>query len=52
MQGVVACFLIILFSCYLIYDIQRVIGCTSNTYEIDEYIIAAMDIYIDIVVIF
>lgn len=41
-----------LFSLYLVFDLQRLTGKKSLTYSIDDYIIAALDIYIDIVILF
>jgi FtsH-binding integral membrane protein len=43
---------VFLFSLYLIYDTQLVMGKFGNEYEIDDYIIAALMIYIDIIQIF
>lgn len=43
---------VFLFSLYLIYDTQLVMGKFNNEYEIDDYIIAAIMIYIDIIQIF
>ena len=42
----------VLFGIYLIYDIQLVIGKFGREYEIDDYIFAALAIYIDIINIF
>jgi FtsH-binding integral membrane protein len=41
-----------LYSLYLIYDTQLVMGKFGNEYTIDDYIVAAMMIYIDIIQIF
>lgn len=41
-----------LFSLYLIYDIQLLVGNKELMYTLDDYIIAAMNIYIDIMRIF
>lgn len=41
-----------LFSLYLVFDLQRLTGKKSITYTMDDYIIAALDIYIDIVIMF
>lgn len=47
------CFLgLILFSIYLIFDTQLVMGKYGLEYEIDDYIIAALNIYMDIIQIF
>lgn len=43
---------VLLFSVYLIYDTQLVMGKFGNEYEIDDYIIAALMIYLDIIQIF
>ena len=41
-----------LFSMYLIYDTQMVLGKFGVSYEMDDYIIAALSIYIDIIQLF
>jgi FtsH-binding integral membrane protein len=43
---------VLLFSLYLIYDTQLVMGKYGAEYQIDDYIIAALMIYIDIIQIF
>lgn len=43
---------VIIYSIYLIYDTQLVMGKFGNEYEIDDYVIAALMIYIDIIQIF
>ncbi len=43
---------VLLYSIYLIYDTQLVMGKFGNEYSIDDYIIAAMNIYIDIIQLF
>jgi protein lifeguard len=43
---------ILMFSMFLIYDTQKTISGHSNQYEIDEYVLAAMNIYYDIIVLF
>ena len=43
---------VFLFSLYLIFDTQLVMGKFGNEYMIDDYIIAALMIYIDIIQIF
>jgi FtsH-binding integral membrane protein len=43
---------VLLFSVYLIYDTQLVMGKYGAEYQIDDYIIAALMIYIDIIQIF
>lgn len=49
---VLSIFGVILFGIYLIYDTQLVIGKNSRKYSIDDYIIAALNLYIDIIQIF
>lgn len=41
-----------LFSLYLIYDTQLILGKHKKRYRIDDFIIASLNIYIDIVQIF
>lgn len=43
---------VLLFSLYLIYDTQLVMGKYGVEYQIDDYIIAALMIYLDIIQIF
>ncbi len=43
---------VLVYSIYLIYDTQLVMGKFGNEYQIDDYIIAALMIYIDIIQIF
>ena len=42
---------VILFCCYIVFDTQMIIGKNSSL-EIDEYVFAAMMLYIDIVYLF
>lgn len=43
-----------LFACFLIYDTQIILGGAHNKYvlDVDEYVFAALNIYIDVVIIF
>ena len=43
---------LILFSFYLIFDVQLLVGDRKNKFTEDDYILAAMNIYLDIVYIF
>jgi FtsH-binding integral membrane protein len=43
---------VLIYGIYLIYDTQLIMGSFGNAYSIDDYIIAAMMIYIDIIQIF
>jgi len=43
---------VILFSIYLIFDTQLILGRFGNEYSIDDYIIAALNIYLDIIQLF
>ena len=43
---------ILLFSVYLVYDTQLIIGDKTNRYSMESYIIAAMNLYVDIVQLF
>ncbi|EDV94202.1 GH25207, partial [Drosophila grimshawi] len=43
---------LLLFSLYLVYDIQLMVGKRRNQYSEDDYIIAALSIYIDVIHIF
>lgn len=42
----------ILFGIYLIYDTQLIVGDRSRVMSIDDYVMAAMMLYIDIVQLF
>lgn len=52
LQLVIAIFGAIVFSIYIIFDTQLIIGKQSNALSIDDYIWAAMMLYIDIVQLF
>lgn len=43
---------VLLFSIYLIYDTQLIIGKNERKFSIDDYIMAAMNLYLDIINIF
>ena len=43
---------LIIFSLYLIFDVQLLVGDRGNKFSEDEYILAAMNIYLDIINIF
>ena len=49
---IIAYFSLMLFSIYLIYDVQLVIGDKKHKFSEDDYILAALNIYLDIVNIF
>lgn len=49
---IMSLFIVLLFSTYLVYDIQRLVHKGDYSYDLDEYIIAALDIYIDVIIIF
>ncbi|KRX00014.1 hypothetical protein PPERSA_05516 [Pseudocohnilembus persalinus] len=49
---VIAVAFLLVFSAFLVLDIQRLQGNRKFAYDIDDYIIAALDIYIDIIVMF
>lgn len=42
----------LLFSIYFIYDTQLIIGKHKKKYKIDDYVIASMNIFIDLIQIF
>jgi protein lifeguard len=46
------CLGVFLYSFYLIYDTQLIMGKFGNKYDIDDYIIAAIMVYLDIINIF
>ena len=43
---------VILYGFYLIYDIQLLVGGHSNEYGMDEYVIASLQIYLDVIMMF
>jgi FtsH-binding integral membrane protein len=49
---IISCLAVLLFSIYLIYDTQLVLGRQQYSLSVDDYIIGAMIIYTDIIVIF
>jgi len=49
---IISCVSVILFSIYLIYDTQLLLGRHSYKLDYDDYIVGALMIYVDIVVIF
>mmetsp|Transcript_8610 Transcript_8610/g.23999 ORF Transcript_8610/g.23999 Transcript_8610/m.23999 type:complete len:240 (-) Transcript_8610:86-805(-) len=51
-QQIIGCIGILLFSMYLIYDTQLVMGNKELSMGIDEYCFAALNLYIDIIQIF
>ena len=52
MELIFAGFGAILFSAYLVYDIQRLMAHKENQIGVDDYILAAITIYLDIINIF
>ena len=51
-RTIISAISVILFSIYLIYDTQIILGRGELKLEIDDYIFAAMNLYIDIITIF
>lgn len=51
-QILISAFAVILFGVYLVYDTQLIIGDKDREISIDDYIIGAMMLYIDIIRIF
>ena len=43
---------LVIFGLYLVYDTQLIVGNKQNKFSIDDYIFAAMSLYIDIIQIF
>ena len=46
------CLGVIIYSIYLIYDTQMVMGKFGNEFDIDDYVFAALNIYLDIINLF
>ena len=51
-QLVLSCLSVILFSVYLIYDTQLILGKGELKLTVDDYIFAAMNLYLDIIMLF
>ncbi|KAH8377252.1 hypothetical protein KR093_004490, partial [Drosophila rubida] len=49
---IMACLGIAIYSLYIVYDMQMMIGGHRNQYDEEDYIIAALSLYIDIVQLF
>lgn len=47
-----SCIAVILFSVYIIYDTQLLLDSSEQSYSIDDYIVAALQLYIDIINLF
>jgi FtsH-binding integral membrane protein len=43
---------VIIYSLYLVYDTQLMIGKFDNEYSVDDYVFAAINIYLDIINLF
>jgi FtsH-binding integral membrane protein len=52
LSTVYACIGAFLFSCYLIYDTQLMVGGRKHELSPDEYVFAALNLYLDIVMLF
>jgi FtsH-binding integral membrane protein len=52
LNALVCIFGVLLYSLYLLYDTQMIMGRFGHEYSIDDYIIAALSIYLDIIQIF
>ena len=46
------CFGVLLYSIYLIYDTQLIIGNKENRLDYDDYILGALMLYLDIINLF
>lgn len=51
-QIILAAVAVLIFSIYLVYDTQLIMGNKENKFSIDDYIVAAMMLYIDIIRLF
>jgi len=52
MHSIYCCLGIFLFSCYLIYDTQMIMGNKELAIGIDDYVFAALQLYLDIIQLF
>lgn len=48
----ISLFGVLLFGVYLIYDTQKLLGDKGNIYSLDDYILASLNIYTDVIQIF
>jgi FtsH-binding integral membrane protein len=51
-QLIVSCITVVIFSIYLVYDTQLILGKGELKLTVDDYIFAAMNLYLDIIVLF
>lgn len=51
-QVIISLIVVAIFSAYLAYDIQKLSGKFGIEYSIDDYVFAALQIYVDIIIIF
>lgn len=51
-QIIISLVIVAIFSAYLAYDIQKLSGKFGDEYTIDDYVFAALQIYVDIILIF
>jgi FtsH-binding integral membrane protein len=51
-QMIICCFGVFLYSIYLVYDTQLIIGTKENKLDYDDYILGALMLYLDIINLF
>jgi FtsH-binding integral membrane protein len=51
-QVIISAISVVVFSIYLIYDTQLILGNGELKLEVDDYIFAALNLYLDIITIF
>ena len=49
---IIAAFMVFLFGCFLVYDTQMIVGGRNYELSYDDYVLGAMVLYIDIIMIF
>jgi len=49
---VISICVLVCFSAYIIYDTQLILGNRAREFSIDDYILAAMNLYLDIINLF
>lgn len=52
LYSIVCVFGVLIYSMYLLYDTQLIFGKVGNEYSVDDYILASLNIYLDIIQIF
>jgi FtsH-binding integral membrane protein len=52
LQGATCAAGLLLFSMYLVHDVQLIVGDRHNRYDVDDYVLASLQVYLDLLNIF